>query len=186
MSQNLSRFPPNSRLGNTDNTYVGHMCYGPMHLDLSESKASVADWVGTGRSILPGDYVSIVTFKDGTSTLMCKGCGVSAVGAAVGDLEPEKGDRIAGDVTREEMETAGIHEDYRNTFREATSLTSGAVAPNGELYRSITETPVFEVDRDSFTDKASFVSGYKKYDARKEMAEAMAAQYVRNTSKHDA
>ncbi|ODN73031.1 hypothetical protein L202_08426 [Cryptococcus amylolentus CBS 6039] len=186
MSQDLSRFPPNSRLGNTDNnnSYVGHMCYCPMHLDLSTPKSSVADWVGSGLSLLPGHPVSLVTFKDGASTLLCGGCGVNAVSASVGDREPEKGEAIFGTVTRDDMETAGIYEDYRNTFREAASITRGAVDPNGELYPWTIDNPVFEVDKDSFKDGASLTSAWQEYTrhhpvdpSRRQIALGMATHY---------
>ncbi|TYJ51727.1 hypothetical protein B9479_007692, partial [Cryptococcus floricola] len=160
MSQDLSRFPPNSGLGNTDSSYLGHMCYGPTHLNLSTSKESVADWVGAGKSLLPGHHVALVTFEDGTSTMMCEGCGVDAVTATVGDREPEKGETMVGDVTREDMETAGIYEGYRNTFREAAEITRGAVNSDGKLYSWTLDNHVFKVDRDSFTDGASLARAY--------------------------
>ncbi|ODN73033.1 hypothetical protein L202_08428 [Cryptococcus amylolentus CBS 6039] len=191
MSKNLSRFPPNSSLGNTDNdSYVGHMCYCPMHLDLSRPRESVADWVGSGKSLLPGQAVSLVTFEDGTSTLMCDGCGMSAIRAAVGDPEPEKEKPIVGSVTREDMETAGIYEDYRSTFRDAASVTPGAVDPNGELYPWAIDKPVFKIDKDSFTDAASVASAVQEFNrrhlvdpSREKIAMGMATHYEMMTSR---
>ncbi|ODN73027.1 hypothetical protein L202_08422 [Cryptococcus amylolentus CBS 6039] len=194
MSQDLSRFPPNSRLRNTDNSSsVGHMCYDPTHLDLSKPRESVADWVGSGKSLLPGQAVSLVTFEDGTSTLMCAGCGLNAAIVAVDDREPEKGEQIFGTVTREDMETAGIYEDYRNTFREAASIKVGAVIhPNGELFSWTMENPVFEVDKDSFKDGASLASAFREYDQRHPIdplrgviAQAMATHYEEMTNQYD-
>ncbi|ODN73032.1 hypothetical protein L202_08427 [Cryptococcus amylolentus CBS 6039] len=192
MAEDSSRFPPNSRLGNTDNgSYVGHMCYCPNHLDLSRPRESVADWVGSGKSLLPGHPVSLVTFEDGTSTIMCEGCGANAVLAAAGDREREKEEQIAGTVTREDMETAGIYDDYIATFREAASITTGYVDPNGELYPRTIDNPVLKVDKDSLTDEASVVSAWEEYKrrhpkdpSREATALGMTVQYGLMTSRH--
>ncbi|ODN87392.1 hypothetical protein L198_07016 [Cryptococcus wingfieldii CBS 7118] len=114
MSLDLSQFPPNSRYGNFSNDYTGHMCYCPMHLDLSAPKSSVGEWVGSGKPLFPGDPVQLVTFEDGKSTFLCGGCAVSAVGCSTGD--PDENESALGTVTRNTMETAGIYEDYKNTF----------------------------------------------------------------------
>ncbi|ODN75580.1 hypothetical protein L202_06705 [Cryptococcus amylolentus CBS 6039] len=140
MSLDLSTFPPNSRYGNLSNAYTGHMCYCPGHLDLSAPKSSVGEWVGSGKPLTPGTVVQVVTFEDGNSTFLCRGCGVSAVGCSTGD--PDEYD----------METAGIYEDYKNTFKKAVSVQAGAMTPEGGFLAFCVEATPFKIDRDTMTD----------------------------------
>ncbi|ODN87400.1 hypothetical protein L198_07024 [Cryptococcus wingfieldii CBS 7118] len=150
MSLDLSTFSPNSRHGNFSNAYTGHMCYCPMHLDLSAPKNSVGEWVGSGRPLTPGDPVQLVTFEDGKSTFLCGGCGVSAVRCSKGD--PDDNEMVVGTVTRKTMETARIYEDYRNTFEKAVSVVPGYISPEGEIISYWVEATPFKIDRDTMTD----------------------------------
>ncbi|TYJ53697.1 hypothetical protein B9479_005664 [Cryptococcus floricola] len=150
MSQDLSQFPPNSGYGNSNTEYTGHMCYCPMHLDLSAPKNSVGEWVGSGKPLTPGTVVQLVTFEDGTSTFLCGGCAVSAVACSTGD--PDENEWAVGTVTRNTMETAGIYEGYNNTFKKAVSVQSGAMTPEGEILSLWVEATPFKIDRDTMTD----------------------------------
>ncbi|TYJ51722.1 hypothetical protein B9479_007687 [Cryptococcus floricola] len=150
MSLDLSTFPPNSRYGNSSNDYTGHMCYCPMHLDLSAPKSSVGEWVGSGKLLTPGTGVHLVTFEDGNSTFLCGGCAVSAVGCSTGD--PDENEWAVGTITRNTMETAGIYEGYKNTFEKAVSIQPGAMNPEGEIFSLYEEATPFKIDRNTMTD----------------------------------
>ncbi|TYJ56116.1 hypothetical protein B9479_003226 [Cryptococcus floricola] len=150
MSLDCSTFPPNSRYGNFTKTYTGHMCYCPMHLDLSAPKYSAGEWIGSGKRLTPGTAVQLVTFEDGKSTFLCGGCGVTAVACSTG--EPDENEMVVGTVRRKTMETAGIYEGYKNTFKRAVSVQTGAMTPEGEILSVWVEETPFKIDRDTMTD----------------------------------
>ncbi|WVQ77642.1 hypothetical protein IAR50_007330 [Cryptococcus sp. DSM 104548] len=131
MSLTLSRFPPNSNLGNFNTEYTGHMCYCPMHLDLSAPKASMASWIATGKPLRPSGSVDLVTFQDGTTTALCTNCGMGSVDLAIAadDREPAANQAVMWTVTRDNIETAGIFEDYKDTFRGAVSVQMSVMDP---------------------------------------------------------
>ncbi|ODN98188.1 hypothetical protein I350_07834 [Cryptococcus amylolentus CBS 6273] len=151
MSSNFSRFPPNSTQGNHQDDHVEHQCYCPAHLDLSAPKDSVADWVGSGKPLHQGEFISLVTFKDGTSTILHNGCGGSAIRFALEACEREVEEEVIGHITREAMETAGIYEEYKKTFGETVSVRFGALNPTGQFYPIMEGGDEFRFDRDTNT-----------------------------------
>ncbi|ODN87373.1 hypothetical protein L198_06997 [Cryptococcus wingfieldii CBS 7118] len=165
MSIDLSTFPPNSsHVGNPqDDPDALAMCYGPKHLDLTASKESVADWAGSGKILFQGDVVNVVTFKDGTSTVLCTDCGIASVGFGlqVEELEPE--DRVSGMVTREDMETASIYKDYKKTFGETVSVQMGTITPEGDFSSFFRGNPEFVVDKKTMTDSVTVLNDYEEF-----------------------
>ncbi|TYJ52575.1 hypothetical protein B9479_006825 [Cryptococcus floricola] len=165
MSFDLSTFPPNSsHVGNPqDDLDALAMCYGPTHLDLAASKESVADWVGSGKPLFQGDIVNLVTFADGTSTVLCTDCGIASVGFGLQVKELEPDERVGGNVTRDNMETAGIYEDYKKTFGETVSVQLGAMTPEKKVSSLFRGNPEFVVDKNTMTDSLTVLNGYEEF-----------------------
>ncbi|WVQ77631.1 hypothetical protein IAR50_007319 [Cryptococcus sp. DSM 104548] len=181
MSLDLSRFPPNSSIvgsNSQDDGHIDHMCYCAMHLDLSESKGSVADWIASGKALHQGNPVNLITFEDGTSTILCTGCGTSAVSFALGTHAPEAHEAVIGNVTRESMEKAGIYEDYKNTFRETVSIHLGALDPEGQFVPFIEGNPGFLVDKETMTDPDTITAMYQEFIGSQTYDESALAEAV--------
>ncbi|TYJ51462.1 hypothetical protein B9479_007966 [Cryptococcus floricola] len=189
MSLDLSTFPPNSRYENSTNAYTGHMCYCPMHLDLSAPKSSVGEWVGSGKLLTPGTLVQLVTFEDGKSTFLCAGCAMSAVERSTRD--PDENERAVGTVTRKTMETAGIYEDYKNTFKKAVSVQSGAMTPEGGILSLWVEATPFKIDRNTMTDPNTMSRKFDEFlqlqtedESKLSLADKWVAKYLEKDSQH--
>ncbi|TYJ51336.1 hypothetical protein B9479_008101 [Cryptococcus floricola] len=169
MSLDLSTFPPNSHYGDFSNAYIGHMCYCPMHLDLPARKSSAAGWVGSGKPITTGTGVgygtgvNVVKFEKGTFTVLCGGCGISAVGCSLGDPEPDHNKRIIGTAKRKHMDPAGIYDDYRNTFQKAVSVQSGAINAERESHSFWGGDPEFGVVRNTMTNQGKISNAYVEF-----------------------
>ncbi|ODN98178.1 hypothetical protein I350_07824 [Cryptococcus amylolentus CBS 6273] len=141
-----------------------------MHLDLSAPRNSVGEWVGSGTPLTPGYPVQLVTFEDGESTFLCAGCAISAVRCSTGN--PDENEMVVGTVTRKTMETAGIYEDYKNTFKKAVSVQSGAMAPEGKILSVwVKETPL-KIDRDTMTDPDTVSKKYRDFAKRQTVDES--------------
>ncbi|ODN73036.1 hypothetical protein L202_08431 [Cryptococcus amylolentus CBS 6039] len=160
----LSTFPPNSRQGNNQDDQGSHMCYCPAHLDLSAPKDSVAEWVGTAWPLHQGEKVHLVTFNDGSSTVVHSICGVSSVALSLLDEEPEAGEEVLGHATRGDMETAGIYEDYKKAFEKVVSLRLGTLNPTGDFDPVLEGNPEFQIDREAMAEtKITVFEEYQKF-----------------------
>ncbi|ODN87391.1 hypothetical protein L198_07015 [Cryptococcus wingfieldii CBS 7118] len=133
-----------------------------MHLDLSAPKDSVADWVGSGEPLHQGDIISLITFKDGTSTILHNECGGSAIRFGLEECEREAREQVIGHITREAMETAGIYEEYKTTFGETVSVRIGALDPTGQFYPIMEGDDEFRFDRDTNTNE-TLITDFRQF-----------------------
>ncbi|ODN73050.1 hypothetical protein L202_08445 [Cryptococcus amylolentus CBS 6039] len=72
-------------------------------------------------------------------------------------------DRVSRIVTRENMETAGIYEDYKKTFGETVSVQMGAITPEGDFSSFFRGNPKFVVDKNTMTDSLIVLNDYEEF-----------------------